>query len=207
MHCRLPLALCKVYILGQCLLSYLPAQQMPSITFVFLMSEWRMWDSTVFLLVLIHKTMKGQPRHKVENTTASWTTMAESTGFLLVILQSQLIVKFNSKLFFLGQGTISVPLISPVRFFANCEIWSDDLRPDVFVLQAGGYPGHNSTELWFPPSYNNNRRSFSSSSTTPCNLTDLPKPIYYPTARLNVKHIWQLSFAGALKYLFWGAGK
>ena len=93
-------------------------------------------------------------------------------------------------------------------FFANCEIWSDDLRPDVFVLQVGGYPGHNSTELWFPPSSHHNRRSFSSSSTlTPCNLPDLPKPTYYPTERLNVKHIWQLSFAGVLKYHFLGAGK
>ena len=92
-------------------------------------------------------------------------------------------------------------------FFANCEIWSDDLRPDVFVLQVGGYPGHNSTELWFPPSYHHNRRYSSSTNITSCNLPDLPKPIYYPTERLNVKHIWQLSFAGALKYPFLGAGK
>ena len=190
-------------MLGQCLLLAVLSSSRCSVTFVFLISEWRMRDSTVFLLVLIHKTMKGQPRHKVENTTATWTTMAESTGFLLVIFQSQLIVMFIGKLFFLCLGTFCVPFISPGSFFANCEIWSDDLRPDVFVLQAGGYPGHNSTELWFPPSYNNIRRYFSSSSTniTSCNIPDLPKPTYYPTERLNVKHIWQLSFAGALKYL------
>ena len=60
-------------------------QQMPSITFVFLVSEWRMWDSTVFLIILIHNTIKGQPLHDVENATAHWTSRAESTGFLLVI--------------------------------------------------------------------------------------------------------------------------
>ena len=29
----------------------------------------------------------------------------------------------------------------------------------------------------------------SSTNITSCNLPDLPKPIYYPTERLNVKHI------------------
>ena len=111
--------------------------QMPSITFVFLMSEWRMRDSTVFLLVLIHKTMKGQPLHKVENTTATWTTMAESTGFLLVIFQSQFIVMFIGKLFILGQGTICVPRISPVKFF--CRLWNMIRRFEAWCLCFAGW--------------------------------------------------------------------
>ena len=173
------------------------------VTFVFLVSEWRMWDSTVFLLVLIHNTIKGQPLHDVENATAHWTSRAESTGFLLVI--SLLCSSVNC----FSWARVQFVYLSSAQsgFFANCERWSDDLRPDVFVLQVGGYPGHNSTELWFPPSYHHNRRYFSSTNITSCNLPDLPKPTYYPTERLNVKHIWQLSFAGALKYLVLGAGK
>ena len=105
------------------MLAVLSSSRCP-VTFVFLISEWRMRDSTVFLLVLIHKTMKGQPLHKVENTTATWTTMAESTGFLLVIFQSQFIVMF-------------IGTIIPVRLF--CQLWNMIGRSEAWCLCFAGW--------------------------------------------------------------------